>query len=51
MTHVAGAGRPDDIETSEVRWIEPSELPGLDLHPVMRKRIADALDLAAATIA
>lgn len=42
--HVGGIGRADHTETSEVRWFEPSELSGLDLHPVMRKRIADALD-------
>ena len=41
---VAGVARADGKETSEVRWFEPGELAGLDLHPVMRKRIADALD-------
>jgi len=41
---VAGLARADGTETSEVRWFEPDELAGLDLHPVMRKRIADALD-------
>jgi 8-oxo-dGTP pyrophosphatase MutT (NUDIX family) len=41
---VAGVARADGSETSEVRWFEPGELADLDLHPVMRKRIADALD-------
>lgn len=43
---VGGAARPDGMETSVVRWVDPVELPGLDLHPVMRARIADALDPA-----
>jgi len=41
---VAGLARADGVETSEVRWFEPGELAGLDLHPVMRRRIADVLD-------
>lgn len=45
---VAGAARADGTETSEVRWFEPAELPGLDLHPVMCQRIMDALDLTGA---
>lgn len=49
--HVTGDGRADFEETSEVRWFEPSELAGLDLHPVMRKRIGDALNPLTATIA
>jgi 8-oxo-dGTP pyrophosphatase MutT (NUDIX family) len=48
--YLAGAGRADDIETCEVCWVEPGELSGLDLHPVMRKRIADVLDPAAVVI-
>jgi 8-oxo-dGTP pyrophosphatase MutT (NUDIX family) len=40
---VGGDARADECETSEVRWFSPDELPGLDLHPVMRKRIADVL--------
>lgn len=31
-------------ESREVRWLEPSVLPGLNLHPSMRLRIDHALD-------
>lgn len=40
---VGGVARADGTETSMVRWVDPDELPGLQLHPVMRARIADAL--------
>lgn len=40
----SGVARADGCETSEVRWFDPDELPGLDLHPVMRKRIHDVID-------
>lgn len=43
---VGGEARADGTETSAVRWVDPAELPQLDLHPVMRRRIADALDPA-----
>lgn len=42
--HISGVARADGHETQEVRWFDPSELPGLDLHPVMRTRITNALD-------
>lgn len=41
---VAGVARADGAETSAVRWFDPAELADLDLHAVMRQRIADALD-------
>ena len=41
---VGGQARADGAETSVVRWVDPAELAELDLHPVMRRRIADALD-------
>jgi 8-oxo-dGTP pyrophosphatase MutT (NUDIX family) len=43
---VGGAARADELETSEVGWFSPEELVELELHPVMRKRIADVLDPA-----
>jgi 8-oxo-dGTP pyrophosphatase MutT (NUDIX family) len=45
---IAGTAHADGTETSEVRWFEPGELAGLDLHPVMRKRVADILDPSSA---
>jgi hypothetical protein len=38
-------GRPgeDGTETKEVRWVEPTDVPGLSIHPSMRRRIDDAL--------
>jgi 8-oxo-dGTP pyrophosphatase MutT (NUDIX family) len=43
---IGGAALADGLETSEVRWFSPEELVGLDLHPVMRNRIADVQDPA-----
>ncbi|RAJ42825.1 ADP-ribose pyrophosphatase YjhB (NUDIX family) [Kitasatospora sp. SolWspMP-SS2h] len=31
-------------ESKEVRWIDPADLSGLDIHPSMRLRIQHALD-------
>lgn len=39
---IGGALRESD-ESSEVRWVPPEELPGLDLHPSIRLRIDHAL--------
>jgi 8-oxo-dGTP pyrophosphatase MutT (NUDIX family) len=42
-------GRPIDgqpaanDEASEVRWFDPAELAGLDIHPRMRQQLADYL--------
>ncbi|GAA1020500.1 MULTISPECIES: NUDIX hydrolase [Amycolatopsis] len=33
----------DGVETKEVRWVDPSRLEGLNMHPSMRMRIAHAL--------
>lgn len=41
---VAGVVRADGHETTEVFWADTAEVGELDLHPVMRKRILDALD-------
>jgi 8-oxo-dGTP pyrophosphatase MutT (NUDIX family) len=40
---VAGLARADGVETSQTGWFAPEDLEALDLHPVMRQRIADAL--------
>ncbi|MFF7186252.1 NUDIX domain-containing protein [Streptomyces sp. NPDC008222] len=31
-------------ETTQVRWVDPGDLPGLDVHPTMRLRIEHAMD-------
>jgi hypothetical protein len=36
----SGLAREDGIETKAVRWIEPSELDALNIHPSMCLRIA-----------
>ncbi|MHC3475093.1 NUDIX domain-containing protein [Streptomyces sp. 7R007] len=36
-------------ETTEVRWIDPADLPALDIHPTMRLRIDHALDATRTT--
>jgi 8-oxo-dGTP pyrophosphatase MutT (NUDIX family) len=40
---VRGTPREDCSETKEVRWVQPSEIPDLNIHPSMRKRIEHAL--------
>ncbi|MEV0340333.1 NUDIX domain-containing protein [Nocardia sp. NPDC050713] len=49
--HLAGTPRPDNRETSDVRWFTPSEIDDLPLHPAARKRITDALTKPSPTIA
>lgn len=41
---VGGEVREDGVETKEVRWVEPGEVPSLNVHPSMRMRISHALD-------
>jgi 8-oxo-dGTP pyrophosphatase MutT (NUDIX family) len=36
-------------ETTQVRWVDPAELPKLDVHPTMRLRIEHAMDSARTT--
>lgn len=39
------AGRPAaNDEALEVRWFDPDELDGLDIHPRMRRQLGDYLD-------
>ncbi len=38
-----GEPREDGSETKEVRWVEPADIPGLSIHPSMRRRVDDAL--------
>jgi ADP-ribose pyrophosphatase YjhB (NUDIX family) len=40
---LSGQPREDGSETKEVRWVEPADVPGLSIHPSMRRRIDDAL--------
>lgn len=40
---VGGEVRTSD-ETTQVRWVAPSDLPKLNVHPTMRLRIAHAMD-------
>lgn len=36
-------------ETTQVRWVDPADLPKLDVHPTMRLRIEHAMDSARTT--
>lgn len=40
---IAGEPRQDDTETKAARWIEPADMPTLNIHPSMRRRIEDAV--------
>jgi ADP-ribose pyrophosphatase YjhB (NUDIX family) len=40
---LSGEPREDGSETKEVRWVDPADVPGLSIHPSMRRRIDDAL--------
>ncbi|GAB3310740.1 NUDIX domain-containing protein [Hymenobacter humi] len=40
---LSGEPREDGTETKAARWIDPTELPGLSIHPSMRRRIDAAL--------
>ncbi|TSB26726.1 NUDIX hydrolase [Streptomyces benahoarensis] len=42
---VGGSIRTSD-ESKEVRWVSPTDLDELDIHPSMRLRIAHGLDLS-----
>ncbi|MBN6036239.1 NUDIX domain-containing protein [Amycolatopsis sp. 195334CR] len=39
-----GQPREDGTETKAVRWVEPADLDGLNIHPSMRLRIDHGLD-------
>ncbi|AEK38876.1 NUDIX hydrolase [Amycolatopsis mediterranei] len=41
---ISGTPREDGTETKAVRWVKPSELDKLNIHPSMRMRIEHALD-------
>lgn len=41
---IGGQPRQDNTETKAVRWVNPSELDHLNIHPSMRMRIEHALD-------
>lgn len=40
----AGGTLRGSSESSEVRWVEPDDLAGMNLHPTQRLRVAHALD-------
>lgn len=41
---IGGTPREDGTETKEVRWVSPTDLKGLNIHPSMRLRIEHAID-------
>lgn len=43
---IGGTPREDGVETKQVKWVEPAEISGLNMHPSMRMRIEHALDPA-----
>ncbi|MEU4109956.1 NUDIX domain-containing protein [Streptomyces sp. NPDC027717] len=44
--HVIGGFLRTSSESKEVRWIDPADLDGLDIHPSMMLRIRHGLDAA-----
>ncbi len=40
---ISGEPRQDNTETKAAKWIEPTEVDELSIHPSMRRRITDAL--------
>ncbi|MGW6896273.1 NUDIX hydrolase [Streptomyces sp. NPDC054919] len=42
--HPIGGSLRTSSESKEVRWIDPADLAGLDIHPSMRLRITHGLD-------
>ncbi|MGW6221748.1 NUDIX domain-containing protein [Streptomyces olivaceus] len=42
--HMVGGSLRTSSESKEVRWIDPADLDGLDIHPSMMLRIRDGLD-------
>jgi 8-oxo-dGTP pyrophosphatase MutT (NUDIX family) len=40
---VGGDLRPEPAEASQVCWLDPADLPGLDIHPALRRRIDHGL--------
>ncbi|MER5719700.1 NUDIX domain-containing protein [Streptomyces sp. NPDC002132] len=44
--HMVGGSLRTSSESKEVRWIDPADLDGLDIHPSMMLRIRHGLDTA-----
>ncbi|GAA3392209.1 NUDIX domain-containing protein [Streptomyces roseoviridis] len=42
--HPVGGDLRTSSESKEVRWVDPADLDGLDIHPSMRLRITHGLD-------
>lgn len=40
---ISGEPRQDNTETKAARWVDPSDVPGLSIHPSMRRCIDDAI--------
>ncbi|GEL19588.1 hypothetical protein PA7_34250 [Pseudonocardia asaccharolytica DSM 44247 = NBRC 16224] len=40
---VSGEPRQDNTETKAARWVDPADVPDLNIHPSMRRRINDAI--------
>ncbi len=40
---VSGIPTPND-EASDVRWVSPADLPGLDIHPTQWRQLDNFLD-------
>ena len=40
---VSGEPRQDGVETKAAKWVDVTDVPGLDIHPSMRRRIDAAL--------
>src|SRR3954451_9460130 len=40
---ISGEPRQDDVETKAAEWVDVADVPELDIHPSMRRRIEAAL--------
>ena len=40
---LGGAPRQDNVETKAAKWVDVADVPKLDIHPSMRRRIDAAL--------
>ncbi|WP_328302140.1 NUDIX domain-containing protein [Actinomycetospora sp. NBC_00405] len=40
---ITGAPRQDNVETKAAKWVDVTDVPALDIHPSMRRRIDAAL--------
>jgi hypothetical protein len=40
---ISGEPRQDGVETKAAKWVDVGDVPELDIHPSMRRRIEAAL--------